>query len=168
MILVNINKSGASAATDEQLRDAAAGAWVIAAASVSTYGDYLAAVRKNLVVGVWTITGSWLEEDGRVSFELAAAPEMTHLIGEPSPVPWKQGAANPVKLVDTATYLPPSVEVEESPRGNRVVRLDGWSMTIYRDGRARLSAPDVDAKLVVESAFPGPRGANVTVRLIEA
>ena len=60
------------------------------------------------------------------------------------------------------------MEVEESPRGNRVVRLDGWTMTLYRDGRARLSAPDADATLAVESAFPGHKGAKVTARLIEA
>lgn len=54
-----------------------------------------------------------------------------------------------------------------SPRGDAGCGLDGWSLVVYTDGRARLQSPDSDRKLIVESAFPGPKGGNVTVRLLE-
>ncbi len=97
----------------------------------------------------------------------SAAPTLTptSLVGLPGlPV---RGAANPVKFVKTETMLPESAEVELTPQGNRRVNLDGWSLVVYGDGRARLQAPDSESKLIVESAFPGPKGGNVTVRLVD-
>lgn len=167
MIIVNVNRSAAKAATEEQIRDAAVGAWVLSEASERAYGDYLAAVRKNVVIGVWTIEGAEWDDDGRVTFDVASAPELSDMLGQPSPVEWKQGAANPVKLVDTRTLRQEASEVELTPQGNRRVQLDGWTLVVYPDGRARLQAPDTTAKLVVESAFPGPKGANITVRLMD-
>ena len=167
MIFVNTNKSGARAATEQQHRDAAVGAWVIKDESVRVFGDHLVAVRKNTVMGAWTIEGAVRDDEGKVTFEVSAAPELQDMVGQPSPVEWRQGQANPVKLVETSTLRQEASEVELTPQGNRRVRLDGWSLVVYDDGRARLQAPDRDRKLIVESAFPGPKGANITVRLLD-
>src|SRR5665648_260022 len=164
MILVNINKSGAKAVTAEQIEEAAAGAWVLSEKSEEEYADVLVAVRKNTVVGVWTIEEVYRGEDSRASFTLSDAPDFADLVGQPSPVEWKQGAANPVKLVETATLQQKSSEVELTPQGNQRVRLERWTLVVYPDGRARLSPPS-ESRVVVESAFPGPSGANVTVRI---
>lgn len=167
MILVNVRRTGGVAATSDQLRSAAAGDWAnISDASLERFADYLAAVRQNVVVGVWAIDGHARIDDGRVRFELVDCPPFQHMIGEPSPTTWKRGQANPVKLIDTATMAPEAAEVELTPHGNRRVTLDGWSLVVYEDGRARLQAPDRDHRLMIESAFPGPKGGNVTVRLV--
>ena len=47
MILVNIKKSGRDAVTEEQLRQAAAGDWVVSDDTLRMYGDHLVAVRDN-------------------------------------------------------------------------------------------------------------------------
>jgi len=168
VIIVNVNKSGARAVTDEQVREAAVGAWVLSDSSEQMFGDYLVAVRKNIVIGAWTIEGSSRDDEGKVVFEVGVAPDLGDMIGQPSPVEWRQGQANPVKLVDTKTLRQEASEVELTPQGNRRVSLDGWSLVVYPDGRARLQSPDVERKLIVESAFPGPKGGNVTVRLLSS
>lgn len=166
MIIVNVNKSAAKAVTEEEIRWAAEGAWLLSEASERLYGDYLVAVRKNVVIGAWKIDGSEWDADGRASFNVLPAPELADMVGQPSPVEWKQGAANPVKLVDTRTLRQESSDVEMTPQGNRRVQLDGWTLVVYPEGRARVQAPDRQMRLVVESAFPGPQGANVTVALL--
>lgn len=166
VIIVNVNKSAARAVTDKDIREAAEGAWLLSEASERRYGDYLVAVRKNVVIGVWKIEGSQWDEDGRVTFDVGPAPDLADMVGQPSPVEWKQGAANPVKLVDTRTLRQESSDVEVTPQGNRRVQLDGWTLVVYPEGRARVQAPETKLRLVVESAFPGPQGANVTVALL--
>ena len=166
MIGVNVSRSAAHLDTEEQLRWAAASSWVISDSSLNAHGDYLIAVRKNVVAGAWGI-GSWdRNQDGKVTFKLGPAPELADMVGQASPVEWKQGQANPVKIIHTRTLLPESSEVEITSEGNRRVQLDGWSLVVYTDGRARLQAPGGDRRLIVESAFPGPPTGSVTVRLL--
>lgn len=167
VIIVNINRSGARAKTQEEIRAAAIGYWVVSATSAEAYGDYLVAVRKNVVVGVWSILNIRRDEGGKVIFDVGTAPDLEDMIGEASPVEWRQGQANPVKLVDTRTLRPESSEVEVTPQGNRRVQLDGWTLVVYPDGKARIQAPDTGQKLIVEAAFPGPKGCNVIVRLLD-
>lgn len=167
MILVNVRKSVAPGASPQDLREGASGDWAnISDASLETFADYLAAVRQNIVLGVWPIEGHRRAPDGRVTFELGDPDAHQDLVGARSPAVWVPGAANPVKFLKTDTMLPESAEVEMTAQGNRRVALDGWSLIVYDDGRARVQAPDSDAKLIVESAFPGPKGGNVTVRLM--
>jgi hypothetical protein len=96
-------------------------------------------------------------------FALTEAPDFEHLVGQDSPVKWVQGSANPIKLLDTATLAPPSAEIEHTTQGNARVRLEGWTLVVYPDGRARVSPPG-KSRVLIESAFPGPDGANVTLR----
>lgn len=164
MILVNINRSGAKAVTAKQIEGAAQGAWVLSESSEQEYADFLVAVRKNVVVGVWKIAHVEREDDGRATFELKPTTKFKDLLGQEPPVIWTQGQANPVKLVETATMQQKSSNIEYTREGNPRVQLNGWSMIVYSDGRARISPPG-NSRVVVESAFPGPNGANVTVRL---
>ncbi len=168
MIFVNVRKSVPPGASPEDLREGASGDWAnISESSLETFADHLAAVRQNVVLGVWPIEGHRRLPDGRVRFELGDSDAHKDLVGQPSPAVWVRGAANPVKFLETETMLPESAEVETTPQGNRRVGLDGWSLIVYDDGRARLQAPDSDLKLFVESAFPDPKGGNVTVRLVK-
>lgn len=164
MILVNINRSGAKAVTAKQIENAARGAWVLSENSEQEYADFLVAVRKNIVVGVWRIKRVEREDDGRATFKLGATQEFEDLLDQESPVVWTQGQANPVKLVVTATMQQKSSRIEYTREGNPRVQLNGWSMVVYPDGRARISPPG-SSRVVVESAFPGPNRANVTVRV---
>lgn len=169
MIVVNINRSGAKAVTAEQIEAAARGAWVLGESSEQEYADVLVAVRKNSVVGVWTITGvervTEGPDAGKAVFSVAPAPEFEYLVGQESPAVWTPGQANPVKLLETATMQQKASKVELTKAGNPRVQLEGWSMIVYPDGRARISPPG-GARVVVESAFPGPDGANITVRIV--
>lgn len=168
MILVNIKKSGRDAVTEEQLRQAAAGDWVVSDDTLRMYGDHLVAVRDNRVLGVWTIVGHTRRDDGRARFNLAVADEpATSLVGKLSPVQWVRGAANPVKIFDAGEGRQPSSSIELTTQGNPKVVLHGWTLVVYPDGRARVSPPASDKKLIVESAFPGPNGGNVTVRVTD-
>lgn len=132
MIIVNINVSGANAVTDDQIQDAAKGNWVISDRSVQIHADYLVAVRKNTVVGAWAIDRYDRTDGGkRVAFDLSPAPQLAHLLGEPSPEPWISGQANPVKLVDTSAVLPATGE--PAPHKLRIditVTLNGQPLTI--------------------------------------
>lgn len=168
MILVNIRKSGKTATSAEQLQAAAASAWSnLKDESLDEYGDFLVAVLMNKVVGVWAIDGRRRDGEDKIWFDLSEAVDAPLAVGDSSPAPWRQGQANPVKYVDTSTLRPEAAEVDVTRDGNRRVALDGWTLTVYTDGRARLSAPDVDRKMIVESAYPGPRGGNVTVRIVD-
>lgn len=168
MILVNVRQTAPPGATPEEVQEAATGDWAnISESSLASFGDYLAAVRQNVVLGVWPIEGHRRMPDGRVRFELGNLGAHADLVGQASPATWVKGAANPVKFIDTETMLPEVAEVEMTPKGNRRVELDGWLLIVYTDGRARLQAPDGESKLIVESAFPGPKNGNVTVRLVD-
>ena len=170
VIVVTINRSGAKAVTPEQIEEVSRGAWVLSERSEQEYADVLVAVRKNVVVGVWTITGVDRVADGpdagKAVFSVAPAPDFEYLVGQESPAVWTRGQANPIKLLETATMQQKASKVELTKAGNPRVQLDGWSMIVYPDdGRARISPPG-GARVVVESAFPGPDGANVTVRIV--
>lgn len=166
MILVNVRQSVPPGASAEELREGAAGDWAnISEDSLESFGDCLAAVRQNVVLGIWPIEGHRRVPGNRVRFELGEPDAHQDLVGQRSPAEWRQGAANPVKFLDSDSLRPESAEVEMTPQGNRRVALDGWSLVVYSDGRARVQAPDTELKLIVESAYPGPKGGNVTVRL---
>ncbi|WGL52129.1 hypothetical protein P5P86_19525 [Nocardioides sp. BP30] len=102
MILVNVRKSGSDAITSEQLRDAAAGDWVIAESNADAYGDVLLGVRRNVVVGAYDILGWEAVESGRIRFEVVDSEEFSGLVGAASPLKWKRGQANPVLYLDTS------------------------------------------------------------------
>lgn len=169
MIVVNINRSGAKAVTPEQIAEVSRGYWVLSEGSIKEYGDVLVAVRKNVVVGAWNIMGHGRAgngvDEGKAVFTLGPSPDFEYLIGQESPAVWTPGQANPVKLIETATMQQKASKVELTKAGNPRVQLEGWSMVVYPDGRARISPPG-GVKVVVESAFPGPEGANVTVRIV--
>ncbi|MFE7503745.1 hypothetical protein [Promicromonospora sp. NPDC057488] len=128
--------------------------------SEQEYTVFLMAVRKNIVVGVWKIAHVERDDDGRATFELNPTTKFK-VSSAKTPVSWPQGQANPVKLVETATMQQKSSNIEYTREGNVRVQLNGWSMSVYSDGRARISPPG-DSRVVVEPAFPGPNGANIT------
>ena len=55
MILVNVSRSAVSAVTDAQLAESARGYWKVSEETIRNYGDHLAAVRDNVIVGIWRI-----------------------------------------------------------------------------------------------------------------
>lgn len=165
MILVNISRSAATAVTAEQIREAAVRAWRVKEDSLNRYGDYLVAVRNNVVIGVWRIERWTKEEDtGRFAFHVSETDDAS-LIGQPSPVPWVTGQGNPVKYVDTAEAFG-RVEIENAPDGTRRAGVEGWTLSVHPDNSATLTAPAaIGGRLIVESANPGP-GGSVTVRVL--
>ncbi|GEM_PF-6589289 len=100
-ILVNIRRSGASAADANEIMEAASGNWVVSENALDEYGDVVLAILHNRVVGAFDLL-SWKEaENGRYHFELRPSEDYAALVGRDSPRQWKQGQANPVAFVDS-------------------------------------------------------------------
>ena len=105
MIIVNVNKTSPG----HVVRESAASSWLIAEWRLTRFGDYLVAVERNVVVGVFKIDG-WSRDGGPkgpVTFELAemsAAPAGL-LVGDPSPDPWLAGQRWPVKYLSTEALV---------------------------------------------------------------
>jgi hypothetical protein len=102
VIVVNIRRSGDAASTVEQVRDAAAGDWVVSSDTLDIYGDVLLAVRSGRVRGAFDVMGWSAADGGRIRFDLRESDQYSWLVGEESPVKWKKGQSNPVMYLDTA------------------------------------------------------------------
>jgi hypothetical protein len=56
--------------------------------------------------------------------------------------------------------------IERLRTGSQRVTLDGWTMTVLTDGRARIHhVPEPEHSLVIQALYPGPGPGNVTLRL---
>ncbi|MET8204179.1 hypothetical protein [Micromonospora taraxaci] len=123
MIAVNIRRSGDDASTPEQVREAAAGDWVLSSRTLDVYGDVLLAVRNGRVRGAFDILGWEPVDGGRIRFDLRESDEYSWLVGGESPVKWKQGQSNPVVYLDTDDVgeKPPSGAVAQAVRPRRGV-----------------------------------------------
>ncbi|MFF0242990.1 hypothetical protein ACFYRW_22600 [Rhodococcus pyridinivorans] len=73
----------------------------------------------------------------RVFFDLVPAPEMSHLIGQPSPSGKTHG---PVSYVPTATLLNGTGHVEESTDGAHAV-IRGVSVFVDAEGTVHITVP---------------------------
>lgn len=120
-ILVNIRRTGADAATPDQVRRAASGDWVISPAALDDHGDILLAIRRSRIVGAYDIL-SWEQLDsGRVRFDLRDSPELAAHVGTESPRTWQRGQANPVLLIDTAALDDPEPATQAATPARRGV-----------------------------------------------
>lgn len=100
MIIVNVNKTSAG----HVVRESASSSWLIAEWRLRRFGDYLAAVRANTVVGVYRIDGHTRTggAKGPVTFELTEVESAAGVkAGDPSPEPWLAGQRWPVKYLST-------------------------------------------------------------------
>ena len=102
-VLVNIRRSGASAADANEIMEAASGNWVVSESALDEYGDVVLAVLHNRVVGAYDLL-SWeaSDEPNRIRFELRPSEDFAGLVGQDSPRRWKKGQANPVAFVELA------------------------------------------------------------------
>ena len=78
------------------------GWWVISDTTLRDYADQILAVADNVIVGVFDVQQYRRADNGKVVFQLAHAPAWQWLIGQPSPITWSRGQANPVRKVGTA------------------------------------------------------------------
>ena len=105
MIIVNVNKTSPG----HGVRASAASSWLIAEWRLNRFGDYLVAVERNVVVGVFKIDG-WSRKGGAkgpVTFDLTEvdlAPGAV-AVGDPSPDPWLAGQRWPVKYLSTEALV---------------------------------------------------------------
>jgi len=136
MILVNVSRSAVSAVTDAQLAESARGYWKVSEETIRNYGDHLAAVRDNVIVGIWRIVGHSRPDEagGKVAFDLEPAPERSDLVGHSVPTPWVRGAANPVKRWRYQPATEPSPETAAAVVG-------GWHVEALTDGRLMVRSP---------------------------
>ncbi|MGF0131316.1 hypothetical protein ACQREA_15405 [Dietzia cinnamea] len=161
MILVNVSRSAVGAVTEQQLMEAASKYWKVAEESIRGYGDYLAAVRDNTIVGVWRVLGHSRPDDsgGKVVFELGAAPERADLIGQEVPNPWVRGAANPIKLWD---YQPEAVPSDDT----QSAMVCGWHIEALPGGRLQVRSPNGNGPLYLESLTSEPAGGVAILRTL--
>lgn len=159
MILVNVSRSAVGAVTEPQLMEAASKYWKVAEESIRGYGDYLAAVRDNIIVGIWRIHGHYRSDEagGKVVFELGAAPEHADLIGQEVPNPWVRGAANPVKLWDYQPEAGPGDDSESA-------MVCGWEIEALPGGRLQVRSPLGGGLLSLEALIGEPTGGVAILR----
>lgn len=151
MLAVNITVS--LTGDDERagdVRACAAGRWAnIADSTLEAFGDELLAVANGYVAGVFTVRGWSRDDDHRVIFDLAPAPDWDWLTGQESPVQWSRGQANPVRKVGSTI-----VSALRARRPQRVAGGHGWSLDVEPDGRgATVRGPG--AAVVVTAVHDG-------------
>ena len=163
MILVNVSRSAVSAATEAQLMEASRAYWKVSEESIRGYGDYLAAVRENIIVGVWRIDGHSRPDEGggKAAFDLAPAPERSELIGQVVPTPWVRGAANPVKYWDYRPDTDPS-------QGHQSAVVAGWEVVALPEGGLRVRSPLDAGPLHLEALIGEPTGGVAILRTVQA
>lgn len=76
-----------------------------------------------------------------ITFRGEKSDRWGHLIGTPNPgADWVQGAARPVKYLDTDVLTEGNVRVEEVPDGDRAV-VRGYTLTVDDEGHATVLVP---------------------------
>jgi len=153
MILVNVSRSAVGAVTEAQLAESSRAHWKVSEESIRGYGDHLAAVRDNVIVGVWRIVGHSRPDEGggKVAFDLAPAPERSELVGQEVPTPWVRGAANPVKFWDYRPDTDPSLD-------NQAVVVAGWHIAPHPYGGLEVRSPEGAGPLHVAALIGEPTG----------
>lgn len=159
MIIVNVNKTSPGYVP----RESAASEWLIAEWRLKRYGDYLVAVKHNVVVGVYKIDG-WTRVAGPKSgvvFELAEtdlAPGGV-AVGDPSPDPWLAGQRWPVKYLATEAWVARTAERQAVSLAD--VLVPGLSVTLDGDGVVTLAW---DADRLASQVEVGADSGKVVLR----
>ena len=147
MLAVNVTAS-MGGRLDNRPRDVEAcaeGWWVISDTTLRDYADQILAVADNTIMGVFDVK-QWHRDpanDNKVVFQLAPSPQWQWLVGQPSPITWHKGQANPVRKVG-------GVFVTEL-RKRQPHHTDaghGWALEVSPDGRT--------------ATVRGPAGLTVT------
>lgn len=139
------NNGLARIAAGEPIDEVIGGYWAV---SLDRAGgvDYLLAIGEGGVVEyVRKVTGiaDWEEvvakknTTTRVLFEIVPAPELAHLIGQPSPAPRSRNA---IGYADSATLVLGDVEVEETEEGSTAV-VQGVRLTVDTADVIHLTIP---------------------------
>ena len=122
--------------------------------------DYLVAVRDGRIDQVRRVIGVADTEvrprgHGRrlttVIFDLAPAPELSSLVGQPVPAGRMR---NPVKYVDTERLIHGDRHPEQTTAGRRVL-VEGFTLTVDEQGHGELLIPE-GGSVTVRSAPPQP------------
>ena len=169
-VFVNVNRSAAKADSEQEIKAAAIGDWRISSLALDSRPEVLVAVLRGIVIGVWQLEGWTRQPSGRWRFMVSDALEFSSWLGRQSPVTWKQGQANPVQFGELAA-LEGGVAIKDTRAGNKRVEIDGWTLTVYPDGRARLHHTgdgQTERRLVVLSLFPRPGSGNITLTTVPA
>lgn len=160
MILVNLRQSTTPASTAIEIRDAAASAWAnVSDSAMDQYGDYVLAVRDNVVTGVFSLRNWERLDDGRVEFTLDAAPaELDGLVGGDSPLRWKRGQANPVMYLETPDRMEDLTTASPSDSPTRRpahARRRTHRITIETRGLSDDAAADLHHALITMARMTG-------------
>lgn len=160
MILVNVSRSAVGAVTEAQLAESSRAHWKVSEESIRGYGDHLAAVRDNIIVGVWRIVGHSRPDEGggKVEFDLAPAPERAELVGQNVPTPWVRGAANPVKFWDYRPDINPANDEQSAV-------VAGWDIVALPDGGLQVRSPLDAGPLHLEALIGEPTGGVAILRV---
>lgn len=97
--------------------------------------------------------GTWDNKRTRVFFDLEPAPELAHLIGQPSPVGKTHG---PVSYVPTATLVIGTNTVDEDAGGSHAV-VRGISVFVDDDGIVHITMPAGTEIRIKTGAETAPR-----------
>lgn len=161
MILVHLASSWPAVVCGE--KDAAEvtlGNWAgIADDKLDTYADTIVGIYKNEVVTAFDIIGWKKLTDGtgagRIAFTGHPSSRWAHLIGTSNPGrPWTKGMARPVQYLDTRVLTDGDVDAEAVSDGrDRRAVVDGYTLTVDRDGNATVTVPFGKQVTVA----PGPR-----------
>jgi hypothetical protein len=132
MLAVNISASMSGRLDDRPptVESCTEGWWVISDTTLRDYADQIVAVANNVIVGVFDVQQYRRAANGKVVFQLAHAPDWQWLIGQPSPITWTRGQANPVRKVGTAI-----IAALRAGQPRHIEAGHGWTLEVAPDGR---------------------------------
>lgn len=159
MLVVNVSRTWPLVPGEMSAEESVLGDWAaLNEAKLHQYGDAIIAVADGTVVAAYDIRGWERLESGRVRFEGSLSGRWAPLIGTPSPVTWTQGAARPVRYVESDELA--GALACETPRstGDRIT-IRGWTLQVGPGGDAVVRMP-AGCSLTVIQAVPGQDGSE--------
>jgi hypothetical protein len=153
MLVVNVSRTWPLVPGDMSAEESVLGDWAaLNEAKLHQYGDAIIAVADGTVVAAYDIQGWERLENGRVRFAGRLSGRWAPLIGTPSPVTWTQGAARPVRYVES-TGLTRALADEAPTVADDRITIGGWTLQVGPGGDAIVHMP-VGCSLTVIQAPP--------------
>jgi hypothetical protein len=154
VLVVNVSRTWPSVPKEMTAEESVLGDWAsLNEAKLHQYGDAIVGVADGMVVAAYDIEGWERLDSGRVRFAGRFSRRWAPAIGAASPVTWTQGAARPIRYINSDEFA--EALTGGSPRVDRDrLTIGGWTLHVGPDGDAIIYMP-ADCSLTVVSAAPG-------------
>lgn len=146
--------------------------WTISDSTLATFGESVLAVAGDRVAGVFRVVSHHRDPavGNKVAFDLVDDPSWAWLVGQPNPVPWRKGQANPVRkvpgvILDQLIHQRPQ---QRTDTGGWTLEVDpgGEGATVRASGRIVVTAVQADSvrlEILPASGSPSARPVGLVV-----